>query len=87
MPKAEKSGFKILIIVLISRIYNDEAISEFKIFQQVVIQVQTSKITDGDLAYLHGLYNTPSGYSLTAQQNEMRYQMKKTLVTDKGGPD
>jgi len=41
------------------------------------------KITDGDLAYLHGLYNVPSGYSFSAQRNEMQFQMKKTLVTDK----
>lgn len=44
-----------------------------------------SWITDGDLAFLKGLYNTPSGYSMTAQRSEMQYQMKKTLVTDKGG--
>ena len=42
-------------------------------------------ITDGDLAYLKGLYRVPSGYSMNAQRNEIRYQMKKTLVTDKGG--
>ena len=42
-----------------------------------------SKITDGDLAYLKGLYKVPKGYSLGAQQNEMRYEMQKTLVTDK----
>jgi hypothetical protein len=42
-----------------------------------------AKITDGDLAYLQGLYNMPRGYSLAAQQNEMRFEMKKTLVTDK----
>jgi hypothetical protein len=44
-----------------------------------------SWITDGDLAFLKGLYATPSGYSMTAQRSEMQYQMKKTLVTDKGG--
>jgi hypothetical protein len=44
-----------------------------------------SWITDGDLAFLKGLYSTPSGYSMTAQRSEMQYQMKKTLVTDKGG--
>ena len=44
-----------------------------------------SWITDGDLAFLKGLYRTPSGFSMTAQRNEMQYQMKKTLVTDKGG--
>jgi hypothetical protein len=43
----------------------------------------SSKITDGDLAYLRGLYRMPSGYSLNAQHNEILYEMKKTLVTDK----
>jgi hypothetical protein len=43
----------------------------------------SSKITDGDLAYLRGLYNMPSGYSLSAQHDEIIYEMKKTLVTDK----
>jgi hypothetical protein len=47
----------------------------------------SSKITDGDLAYLQGLYRTPSGYSLNAQHNEILYEMKKTLVTNKGGPN
>ena len=42
-----------------------------------------ARITDGDLAYLRGLYNMPRGYSLSAQKNEMRFEMKKTLVTDK----
>ena len=42
------------------------------------------KITDGDLAFLKGLYNAPSGYGLGAQQAAIRYQMEKTLVTDKG---
>ena len=41
------------------------------------------KISDGDLAYLQGLYNAPDGYSLTGQRDAMEYQMKKTLVTDK----
>lgn len=45
----------------------------------------SSKITDGDLAYLHGLYDVPNGYSLSAQRDEMQFQMRKTLVTDKGG--
>jgi hypothetical protein len=44
-----------------------------------------SWITDGDLAFLKGLYSTPNGYSMSAQRAEMEYQMKKTLVTDKGG--
>jgi hypothetical protein len=43
-----------------------------------------SWITDGDLAFLHGLYNVPNGYSLAAQRDELHFQMKKTLVTDKG---
>jgi hypothetical protein len=43
------------------------------------------KITDGDLAFLSGLYRLPTGYGLTAQQNGIGYQMKKILVTDKGG--
>ncbi|HEY1877408.1 MAG TPA: hypothetical protein VGG66_08045 [Rhizomicrobium sp.] len=45
----------------------------------------SAKITDGDLAYLYGLYRVPSGYALSTQQDEMRFEMKKTLVTDKGG--
>ena len=44
-----------------------------------------SWITDGDLAFLKGLYATPNGYSMMAQRSSMQYQMKKTLVTDKGG--
>jgi hypothetical protein len=47
----------------------------------------SAKITDGDLAYLRGLYRMPSGLALAAQRSELRYQMKKTLVTDKGGPE
>ncbi len=43
------------------------------------------KITDGDLAFLRGLYNAPRGYSLAGQQGGIRYEMKKTLVTDKAG--
>ena len=42
-----------------------------------------SKITDGDLAYLLALYRVPSGYGLSSQRDEMLFQMKKTLVTDK----
>jgi hypothetical protein len=42
-------------------------------------------ITDGDLAYLKGLYRVPTGYSMSAQRQEIQYQMRKTLVTDKGG--
>jgi hypothetical protein len=43
-----------------------------------------TKITDGDLAFLKGLYRVPTGYGLNAQQTAIRYQMEKTLVTDKG---
>jgi hypothetical protein len=42
-------------------------------------------ITDGDLAFLKGLYGVPTGYLMSAQRNEIRYWMKKILVTDKGG--
>ena len=45
----------------------------------------SSWITDGDLAFLKGLYRTPNGYSMSAQRAEIQYQMRKTLVTDKGG--
>jgi hypothetical protein len=45
------------------------------------------KITDGDLAFLQGLYQVPSGYALAQQQSKIRYEMAKTLVTDKGGPN
>jgi hypothetical protein len=45
------------------------------------------KITDGDLAYLRALYNMPNGRGLSTQMSELRFQMKKTLVTDKGGPN
>lgn len=44
-----------------------------------------TKITDADLAYLHGLYKVPHGYSLSAQKGGIRYDMQKTLVTEKGG--
>ncbi len=44
-----------------------------------------SHITDGDLAYLRGLYKMPEGYGLAAQINQLRYQMTKVLVTDKDG--
>lgn len=47
----------------------------------------SKRITDGDLTYLQGLYKVPTGYSFSAQLNAMRYEMKKTLVTDKGGAD
>jgi len=44
-----------------------------------------SKITDADLAYLRGLYSLPTGYSLSTQRSGIGFQMKKVLVTDKGG--
>jgi hypothetical protein len=44
-----------------------------------------SRITDGDLAYLRALYKTPDGTSLEIQSDEIRFEMQKTLVTDKGG--
>jgi hypothetical protein len=43
------------------------------------------RITDGDLAYLRGLYKMPSGLAISVQINSMRSQMTKTLVTDKAG--
>ena len=44
------------------------------------------KITDGDLSYLRALYSIPSGRGMSVQINELQYQMKKTLVTDKAAP-
>ena len=41
-------------------------------------------ITDGDLAFLKGLYRA-GGYSMNLQRSEIQYQMEKALVTDKGG--
>ena len=43
----------------------------------------TSRITDGDLAYLHALYALLPGQGIDFQRDEMRYEMKKILVTDK----
>lgn len=43
------------------------------------------RITDGDLAFLQGLYKTPGGELLGSQRDHIEYEMKKTLVTDKGG--
>ena len=45
----------------------------------------SSRITDGDLAYLQALYRLLDGQGLTFQRDEMLFEMKKTLVTDKGG--
>jgi hypothetical protein len=46
-----------------------------------------NRITDGDLAYLRALYKMPDGTGLEIQRNEIRLEMKKTLVTNKGGPN
>jgi hypothetical protein len=43
----------------------------------------TSRITDGDLAYLQALYKLMPGDVMSVQRDEMLYQMKKILVTDK----
>jgi hypothetical protein len=40
----------------------------------------TNRITDGDLSYLHALYKLLAGESMAVQRDEMRYEMKKTLV-------
>ena len=45
-----------------------------------------AKITDGDLAYLQGLYSISSSGGVATQYNQLHYAMKKVLVTDKGGP-
>jgi len=44
-----------------------------------------AKITDGDLAYLQGLYSISSSGGVATQYNQLHYDMKKVLVTDKGG--
>jgi hypothetical protein len=45
----------------------------------------SSKITDGDLAFLQALYKMPNGELMASQRDHILYEMKKTLVTDKGG--
>ncbi len=45
----------------------------------------SNKVTDGDLAYPQELYRAPKGSSMSGQVDEIRYELKKTLVTDKGG--
>jgi hypothetical protein len=40
-------------------------------------------MSDVDLAYLRGLYKMSAAGSLQVQRGELRYQMEKTLVTDK----
>jgi len=42
-------------------------------------QTVTASITDGDLAYLRGLYRMTTAASLQVQRSELRYQMEKTL--------
>ena len=44
-----------------------------------------ARITDGDLAFLRALYKMPNGELLATQRDHIMYEMKKTLVTDKGG--
>lgn len=46
----------------------------------------TERLTDGDLAYLRALYKMGPPDTLAMQRETIRYQMEKTLVTDKGGP-
>jgi hypothetical protein len=45
----------------------------------------SGRITDGDLAYLRALYKMPDGTSMEIQRDHIRFEMQKTLVTDKGG--
>jgi hypothetical protein len=51
---------------------------------KVCASATTSRITDGDLAYLRALYRMPGGELIAAQQDFIRDEMYKTLVTDKG---
>jgi hypothetical protein len=43
----------------------------------------TERITDGDLAYLRSLYKMGTADTLAMQRDTIRFQMEKTLVTDK----
>jgi len=45
----------------------------------------SSRITNGDLADLRALYKTPDGTSMETQREDIRFEMRKTLVTDKDG--
>jgi hypothetical protein len=45
----------------------------------------TDHLTDGDLAYLRALYKMGTADTLAMQRGAIRFQMEKTLVTDKGG--
>ena len=47
----------------------------------------SSRITDGDLAFLHAFYKLPEGNLLAAQRNYVRYEMNKILITNKGVPE
>jgi len=46
----------------------------------------TERLTDGDLAYLRALYRMGPSDTLAMQRETIRFQMEKTLVTDKNGP-
>jgi hypothetical protein len=46
----------------------------------------TERLTDGDLAYLRSLYKIGTADTLAMQRDTIRFQMEKTLVTDKTGP-
>ena len=46
----------------------------------------TDHLTDGDLAYLRSLYKMGTADTLAMQRDTIRFQMEKTLVTDKSGP-
>jgi hypothetical protein len=45
----------------------------------------TQRLTDGDLAYLRSLYKMGTADTLAMQRDTIRFQMEKTLVTDKTG--
>ena len=47
----------------------------------------SSRITDGDLAFLHAFYKLPDGNLLAAQRNYVRFEMKNTLMNPKRGPE
>lgn len=45
----------------------------------------TQHLTDGDLAYLRALYKMGVADTLSMQRDAIRFQMEKTLITDKTG--
>jgi hypothetical protein len=45
----------------------------------------TDHLTDGDLAYLRSLYKMGIADTLAMQRDTIRFQMEKTLITDKTG--